>query len=203
MRLHFLVLFILLFGTQSSFSQPLADTNEMILLDVNNRQTNISRISMTSLNGWAISNIAIGSLAFDGAQGKDRYFHQMNVFWNVVNLSIGIPGLIKTYKDRPTDFESTYKYQKKLENVYLFNMGLDLGYVASGWALDNFGKTRTGDLGDRFKGYGNSLVLQGSYLFVHDLILYFLYKSNNDRLDLVWKNVTIKPAGIGVVIELN
>lgn len=188
----------------TAFSQPLADTARVnsILQDVHLRQTNISRIGMTSLNAWAVSNITYGSISFDGSTGKERYFHQMNVFWNVVNLSIGIPGLLGTYKEKETDFESLYKYQKKLENVYVLNMGLDVGYVVTGWALDNFGKTKEGELGDRFKGYGNSLVMQGTYLFVHDLILYFLYKSNNKRLDAVWKNVSIQPTGFGVLIRL-
>lgn len=199
-----ITIFLFLLASQVSLAQLKNDTLSMeyILSDVNARQTNVSRMAMTSLNGWAISNIAYGGLSYSNAQGKERYFHQMNVFWNVVNLSIGIPGLIGTYKERPQDFESTYKYQKKLENVYVLNMGLDLGYIATGWSLDNFGKSKTGDLADRFKGYGNSLVMQGSYLFIHDLFIYFIYKTNHKSLDLVWKNVTIRPTGTGVLIDL-
>lgn len=177
--------------------------SDPIVVDVYNRQTNTSRMGMTSLNAWAVSNIAVGGIAYNGSAGKERYFHQMNIFWNVVNLGIGIPGLIGTYKSREQDFESVYKYQKKLENVYVLNMGLDIGYIATGWALNNFGKTKTGEIADRFKGYGNSLVMQGSYLLLHDLVMYFFYKSNNKRLDEVWKKVSIHPDGLGVIIKLN
>jgi len=181
-------------GAQSdSLSQ-----NASILLDVNQRQTNISRMGMISLTGWAAGNMIVGGIGMGQTTGQEKYFHQMNLFWNIVNLGIAVPGLIGTYKDRSGDFESTVKYQKRLENVYVLNAGLDLGYMATGWALNNFGKTKDGELSERFKGYGNSLVMQGAYLFVHDLIMYSLYRPNNRRLNLVWKHIRIEPMGFGV-----
>jgi len=203
-KMRFLFLISVVFCVKCAMSQIVVDSIKLdpLVLDVYERQTNTSRMGMTSLNAWAVSNIAVGGIAFNGSTGKERYFHQMNIFWNVVNLSIGIPGLIGTYKNRAKDFESVYKYQKKLENVYVLNMGLDIGYIATGWALDNFGKTKTGVTADRFKGYGNSLVMQGSYLLLHDLVMYFFYKSNNKRLDQVWDKVSIHPDGLGVIIKL-
>lgn len=203
--MRYLFLLYVIFSAQLMLGQKIVDSIQLdpIVVDVYNRQTNTSRMGMTSLNAWAVSNIAVGGIAYNGSAGKERYFHQMNIFWNVVNLGIGIPGLIGTYKSREQDFESVYKYQKKLENVYVLNMGLDISYIATGWALDNFGKTKTGETADRFKGYGNSLVMQGSYLLLHDLVMYFFYKSNNKRLDEVWKKVSIHPDGLGVIIKLN
>lgn len=175
--------------------------NASILLDVNQRQTNISRMGMISLTGWAAGNMVVGGIGMTQTTGQEKYFHQMNLFWNIVNLGIGIPGLIGTYKNRTGDFESTYKHQKSLEKIYVLNAGLDVGYMATGWALNNFGKTKEGELSERFKGYGNSLVMQGAYLFLHDIIMYSLYRSNNRRLDLVWKHVRIEPMGFGVKVH--
>lgn len=172
-----------------------------IVLDVDQRQTNISRMGMISLTGWAAGNMVVGGIAMGQTTGQERYFHQMNLFWNIVNLGIGVPGLIGTYKERTGNFESIYKHQKSLEKVYALNAGLDLGYMATGWALNNFGKTKEGELGERFKGYGNSLVMQGTYLLLHDLIMYGLYRSNNRRLDVVWKHVRIEPMGFGVKVH--
>jgi len=199
MKFH--LIFTLTFFTFQSQAQPINDTlasNTSILLDVQNRQTNFSRMSMTSLNAWAVSNIAYGGISMGASSGQEKYFHQMNFFWNFVNLGIGIPGLIGTYKEKPSDFESVYKYQNRLESVYLFNTGLDVGYMATGWALNNYGKTRQGEISERFKGYGNSLVMQGAYLFVHDIFQFFLYRTNKKRLDIVWKGVIIRPTGTGV-----
>jgi hypothetical protein len=200
----FLIILMILSAENYSSAQPLADTSatsEQILLDVQKRQTTISRMSMTSLNAWAVSNIGYSSIAYGGSTGQTKYFHQMNIFWNIVNLGIGVPGLIGTYKEKPHDFESIFKYQKKLETVYLLNMGLDVGYMSTGWALNNFGKTKEGEIGERFKGYGNSLVMQGAYLFVHDIVQFFLYKTNNKGLDIVWKRVVLQPTGTGLILR--
>ena len=158
---------------------------------------------MSSLTGWAAGNMVAGGIMMSNTTGQERYFHQMNLCWNVVNLGIGVPGLIGTFKKKQLGFEGTYKYQKRIENIYMLNAGLDVAYVATGWGLNNFGKTKEGQLGDRLKGYGNSLVLQGAYLFLHDIVVWSLYKTNNKRLDRVWEKVTIQPTGLGMVIHFN
>lgn len=199
----YVFLLIVVFSSQLSaqaLNEPMLDS---ILIDVQHRQTNYSKMAMTSLTGWAAGNMISGGIMMSNTSGQEKYFHQMNLCWNIVNLGIGIPGLIGTFKDKQMSFEETFKYQKKLENIYMFNAGLDVAYVATGWGLNNFGKTKEGEIGDRLKGYGNSLVLQGTYLFIHDIIMIAFYKSNNKRLDVIWKNVTIQPTGLGVRINFN
>lgn len=203
MRVYLLSFVFLSLLCQGARAQYDSLNTYSILSDVSARQAHISRIGMSSLTGWAGANMLGGGIMMTQSTGQQHYFHQMNLFWNVVNLGIGIPGLLGTYKEKPQDFESVYNYQKRLEKVYLLNAGLDLGYVASGWALNNFGKTKDGELGSRFKGYGNSLVLQGGYLFVHDLLMYSLYRTNHPRLQTLWKRVQILPTGFGAVIRFN
>lgn len=198
-RLAFLLSFL---SMGSIFAQSNTSVDS-ILVDVQSRQTNISKMAMSSLTGWAAGNMVAGGIMMSNTTGQERYFHQMNLCWNVVNLGIGVPGLIGTFKKKQLDFEGTYKYQKRIENIYMLNAGLDVAYVATGWGLNNFGKTKEGQLGDRLKGYGNSLVLQGAYLFLHDIVVWSLYKTNNKRLDRVWKKVTIQPTGLGMVIHFN
>lgn len=199
----FVFLLFVVFYSQlqaQALNEPMLDS---ILIDAQHRQTNYSKMAMTSLTGWAAGNMISGGIMMSNTSGQEKYFHQMNLCWNIVNLGIGIPGLIGTFKDKQMSFDETYKYQKRLENIYMFNAGLDVAYVATGWGLNNFGKTKEGEIGDRLKGYGNSLVLQGTYLFVHDMIMFAFYKSNNKRLDVIWKNVTIQPTGLGVQINFN
>lgn len=203
MRIIF-ILFILICASFQVSGQKLNDPHlDSILLDVRYRQTNFSKMAMTSLTGWSAGNMISGGIMMSNTTGQEKYFHQMNLCWNIVNLGIGVPGLIGTFKEKPMSFEETFKYQKRLENIYLLNAGLDVAYVATGWGLNNFGKTKDGILGDRLKGYGNSLVLQGTYLFVHDLVMFAFYRSNNKHLDLIWKNVTIQPTGLGMRIQFD
>lgn len=200
--MRFLVLLISIICWQRGTAQISDDSLnlEIVLQDVQIRQNNISRMAMTSLTAWAAGNMVASGIAYGQTQGQVRYFNQMNVFWNIVNLGIGVPGLIGTYKHKPMNFEETIKYQNRLEKIYLFNAGLDVGYMATGWALNNFGKTKTGDLGERIKGYGNSLVMQGAYLFVHDIINLLLYRTNNKRLNIIWRNITIDPPVTGRMV---
>ena len=86
----------------------------------------------------------VSGIAYGQSTGQVRYYNQMNVLWNVVNLGIGVPGLIGTFKHKSMNFEETVKYQSRLEKIYLFNAGLDVGYMATGWALNKASPTGPG-----------------------------------------------------------
>jgi hypothetical protein len=69
--------------------------------------------------------------------------------------------------------------------------------------LFNFGNNQTGELRNRFRGYGQSLVLQGGYLFVYDMVMFALLKRTGKKLDVMWKNVSITPTGLGMRINFH
>lgn len=174
------------------------------LRDIQLRQNNFSKIAMISLNSWAVGNITYGTIANFQTTGEAKYFHQMNAIWNVVNLGIGVPSIIGVYKHKDQQsFETLYKNQKKMETVYLFNAGLDLAYITAGAASRLYGNSLEGNNALRFKGYGSSLIFQGGYLFVHDLAMFFLLKTNTKLLDKEWKNVTLNVNPTGAVIKFN
>jgi len=178
----------------------LADTTNYNLKDIQLRQTNFNKISMISLNSWAVVNIGYGTIASFNSGGEAKYFHQMNAIWNTVNLAIGIPGIIGAYKKRDQmGFEELYKTQQKMQAIYLFNAGLDVGYMMAGLSARLYGRTLTGTDAIRFKGYGSSLIMQGGYLFVHDLISFYLLKSNKSLFDKEWGRVRF--IGTGAVLE--
>ncbi len=189
----------------ASFSQDKNNETSLLLKEIDARQTQLTRNGMISLNAWAGANLVVGGIGYFQSTGDARYFHQMNAFWNVVNVGIAVPGLIGTYRKKTKEltFESVYKNQQKLQTIYLFNAGLDVSYMVTGWALFNYGNTQTGTLRNRFRGYGQSLVLQGGYLFVYDMIMFALLKKTGKKLDLMWKNVTISPSGLGMVMRFN
>lgn len=186
----------------SIFSQENNSLNDD-LLNIQNRQSNMAKTSMISLNSWAIGNITYGTIANFNSSGEAKYFHQMNAFWNVVNLGIGIPGIIGAYKkESPKTLKEIYDYQHRIEKVYLINTGLDVAYIASGLALRNFGENKTGTSKVRLKGYGNAIMFQGGYLLLHDLAVLLMYKSNVKLLETKWKNVKITSYGLNLKIEL-
>ena len=200
MRFFTVTLLFLLFFSSASNGQKDVDTTSdtyLMLEKIQKRQNLTSRIGMFQLGGFAVGNITYGSIAYFNSSGEAKYFHQMNAMWNVVNLAIAVPGIIKTFKKKPVNFESVYKAQKSAETIYLFNAGLDLGYIATGWGLRNLGNSYSGETAYRLKGYGSSLMFQGGFLFLHDIVEFIFYKTNGKHFNMIWDRVSIEPLGLG------
>ncbi len=187
----------------SSFSQ-IEDNLKFDLLNIQTRQQNFAKTSMISLNSWAIANIGYGSIATFHSNGEAKYFHQMNAIWNVVNLGIGIPGIIGAHKkQQPKSLLELNEYQHKLEKVYFINAGLDVAYIATGGILRLAGSNKSLDIKNRLKGYGNSLLMQGGYLLFHDIAMILLYKTNGKLLSKTWSKVTISTYGLNLKVQFH
>jgi hypothetical protein len=128
---------------------------------------------MMVLGIWALTNIIIGAFGMRNNTGVSKYFHQMNFFWNTVNAFIAAYALITGLTENLlllNNDELLAKHQT-FENLFLINAGLDVLYVGAGAYMikrSKFANKRQNLL----KGYGSSIILQGSFLFVFDLIMY-------------------------------
>lgn len=129
---------------------------------------------MYTLGAWAVGNIALGTYGYLNYSGEEKYFHQMNALWNTVNLGLALTGLIN---DKYTDFEDIQfiEHNKRMERIFLINAGLDIIYIGAGMALLKMDQDKI-ELEHQFNGYGKSLILQGGFLFVFDLIMYGIKK---------------------------
>jgi len=144
----------------------------------------INNSGMMVLGAWAIGNIAIGAYGWSQNTGQRRYFHQMNLFWNLVNLSIAG---IAIYGNLTADYlnlshEEILSKQLKTQNIFLINAGLDIAYMGTGVLLRNIA-SRYPKNEFRLKGYGSSVILQGGFLFVFDLVMYGVQRSH--RMDFL------------------
>ncbi|MFN9666429.1 MAG: DUF6992 family protein, partial [Bacteroidota bacterium] len=87
--------------------------------------------------------------------------------------------------------------QRALEKLLLLNTGLDVAYISTGLYLRERGLRLNSD---RNKGFGNSLILQGSFLLVLDLVQYFTHQKNGkvlqDQVNKLQWNVGINGAGL-------
>ena len=165
-----LVFLLLLTGVFVCTAQGLADFNK--------ERLDINRIGMYVLGAWAAGNIVVGSTAAFFTRDTARYFHVMNAAWNVVNISIAAAGLIGISGTDPGSlaFQETVTEQYNAEKAFLFNAGLDIGYIGFGLFLTAL--SREGKLTHLKRGFGWSLVLQGGFLFVFDLVMYFIQNSH-------------------------
>lgn len=179
-----------------------AQTYEHVLRSVNEKRINTHKTSAQVLGAWAIGNIALGLTLRGGATGPPRYFHTMNVGWNVVNFSLATVSYIRFNQagKRRYSLEETVKRSMNSQKLYLLNAGLDMAYVAGGLYLRE--RSTRSDNPDQLKGFGNSVILQGGFLFVYDLVLFYIH-SRILRPAFKWMD-KLQPAasGNGVGLQL-
>lgn len=179
----------------------ISNTHSQELEEFNASRLKHNQNSMLVLGGWAAANILVSPVLMNNSTGSEHYFHEMNLYWNLVNLGIAIPGYLNAKKgDISIGLRQTIEEQYKGEKIYLFNSALDITYVVTGLYLteqsDNVDNQK---LKDRFTGYGNSLVLQGAFLFVFDITHVLLQRKQHKELDSILDNLSLTTKnGIGL-----
>ena len=150
--------------------------------DFAQKQYKITKTGMITLGSWALGNIAINSALISGAEGSTKYFHEMNVYWNLVNLAIAGGGYWANQKSRNKERNEygILSEQHKIEKSLLFNAGLDVAYMAAGQLLRERSK-HVVENSQRLEGFGNGLILQGAFLFTFDVILHSIHVSHRKK----------------------
>jgi hypothetical protein len=187
-----LILLPLLVLSFLSAAQPLEQFNE--------DRTLIDKRLMIGLGSWATANFISSGIGWATvSKGEAYYFHQMNVLWNTVNMGLAIPGYFKAKKGSTNlSLEETKKAQRKTENIFLVNTGLDAVYISSGFLLRGLAKkdfTRK----DQYNGFGNGIILQGGFLLLFDLTAYAIHGHHaNKSLYKTQKSIEMSPSGLGM-----
>lgn len=159
-----------------------------------------------ALGGYALANIAIGAVAAGQTQGETRAFHQMNVYWNLVNLGIAGAAAFSQRKQSGAGetLAQAVRQHENMKQVLLVNTGLDVSYVMGGLYLRQRGMAseRNGlaDKAARQQGYGTSIMVQGGFLFAFDLVNYLLFKRRGDRQEDQLLQAT--ESGVGLVLPI-
>ena len=160
---------------------------------------------MLGLGSYAVTNFVAGGIGYVTSQDEaTKHFHEMNVMWNTVNLGLAVPGYLKAKRGgKALSLEEMMREQKKTETIFLVNDVLDLGYIATGIRMRNEAVNQ-GDRADLFKGYGNSLILQGSFLLAFDAYAYYLHSNHAKQLPMLDRvSVHTSGAGVAVVVALD
>lgn len=128
------------------------------------------RRGMAMLATWATTNLVVGvpaGIAVDDP--RTRAFFQGNAAWNVVNLAIAGGSLLRKPRPHPPDLATAAAEADSLDRALLVNIGLDVAYIAAGWALsERAARTASPQLA----GWSDALVLQGSFLLGFDVALF-------------------------------
>jgi len=158
----------------------------------------INKRGMQLLGSWAAFNIIGGGIAYTQTSGVESYFYQMNAGWNLINLAIAMPNLLKKYKE-PESFSKNVDQQHTIEKILLLNIGLDVAYMVGGAYLNQL--SVTADQQEMLKGYGNSLILQGGFLFLFDCGLYFVQHQHGKKINGFLEKLCLSNNGLGVKLQ--
>ena len=181
-----------------------------LLAQVADYQRDYNKINehlMLTLGSYAVGNFAISGAGYFAAEDEyTKHFHEMNVMWNTVNFGLALPGYFKAKKNAGDwDAAEMERQQRKTQSIFLINSAVDIGYIATGMYLRGEAENRL-DESDMYRGYGDSMVLQGSFLFAFDLVAYAIHKRHYNREANTFLNkVSVHSAGqgIGLTVQLD
>jgi hypothetical protein len=153
---------------------------------------------MLVLSSWAAANIAGGLALGSTTSGEAKYFHKMNAYFNVVNLALGQLSYWGSRKNegKKMTLAGSVRTQNGIEKTFLFNAGFDGVYMLGGLYLHERANRHTGKKRDQFRGYGNSLILQGGALLLFDGIMYHIQSKHGRWLNRKLSGVELT-AGAG------
>ena len=163
----------------------------------------INNTGMIVLGSWAVLNISTGAYGWARSEGEAIYFHQMNLFWNVVNLSIAGFAL---YSNHGVDYsllsnEELLSKHMTSERLFLINGLLDFGYVGTGFLL-RYLSPKYPKNSARLMGYGNSVILQGAFLLMFDGVMWGIQRAH--RLEFLEQlQISASPDLLGLSVYLN
>jgi hypothetical protein len=145
------------------------------------RSHTIQRNGMIALGSWAAINAVGGGVLALTTAGAPRSFALMSMGWGGVNGALALTA--GTTEAPPADLEALLRRQRRLENLFLFNAGLDVGYMFAGLWMTRLADSRnsTGTQ-ERLKGFGYSIVMQGAFLFVFDLVMFLIHHGHGQAL---------------------
>ncbi len=145
------------------------------------RTARATQVSMAVLAGWSATNLALGTtLWLTSDDPVQAAFHQMNAGWNIVNAALALPALFGATRDLAAipsgrTVGEIRAAQNRLEDAFLFNAGIDVGYMMAGVYMIERSRREEPNAAT-LEGFGRSLILQGGFLFAFDLVAYLVQR---------------------------
>jgi hypothetical protein len=199
-HINFLLTLLIIWFTVDSLAAQSSHTHW------NEQRMERTRYSMMVLGGWAAANVAVGAVGMSRSTGSTRAFHQMNLGWGAINMGLAVSGYWTATQTDPATLSGWESQQAliRLRQIFLFNAGLDVGYMAAGaWMLERAKNAST--QADRWRGFGRSIILQGAFLFVFDLGAFWYHGPMMEQLrplfNLTHTRLEVQPGGLSCYIN--
>ena len=163
---------------------------------------------MIIFSTWTSANIISSTVGLLTTEGSTKHFFEMNLYFNLINTAIAIPGIISAKKNLKNyagmSFEQSVKETQKVKTTFLVNAVLDFSYITAGFLLREMANNpKHLQNKDRFQGFGNSFIVQGTWLLLFDFIEFGLQTANGKKLNHHWKKLTVSTQGMGIKVRYN
>jgi hypothetical protein len=174
------------------------------LAGFNAERLRISRMGMAVLGSWAVGNLGLGALRVGQVEGKDKYFYQMNMYWNTINLALAGFGYYSaaTTEDSTLSAFASLQAHYSTEKILLLNAGLDVAYVMGGlYLLERGNHQEAGSKRDQFRGFGRSVIVQGGFLLLFDVALYLVQRQHLKQARALFEHLTLTGNSAGIILR--
>lgn len=149
---------------------------------INLKQAETLKFGMLALGVWALINILFSSIKLTKSSRNKRYFFQMNIYWNIVNMIIAGGALyyiLSVDAAARTLPETVAFHSWNLKLLYL-SIGLDLAFLMLAAYLKE--RSLTSPRAEQYLGYGQSITLQALFLLALDITLVVLLEGHAEQL---------------------
>lgn len=187
----------------SFFVLQTAGAQDQALTGFEKERSSITKKGMAVLCGWSAANIITGAVATNTSNKELHYFHQMNMLWNGVNLTLGGLGYLDAANEKISNskISEVLHHQNKTEKLFLFNAGLDIAYITGGFYLKERSRRQADP--SKLRGYGNSILMQGAFLLLLDGTMYAVHHHHAKKLDAVLDHLSLSGGTNGLSLTVN
>lgn len=148
----------------------------------NLQQAETLKFGMLALGGWALINILLSSIKLTKSSRNKRYFFQMNIYWNIVNLIIAGGSLYYILSVDPTarTLSETAEFHYWTLKLLYLSIGLDLAFIMLAAYLKE--RSLSSPKAEQYLGWGQSITMQGLFLLVLDITLAVVLEGRAEQL---------------------
>jgi len=134
---------------------------------------------LSVLGVWALLNLSVSGYHLPRTDRREsaHHFHVMNCAWGFINAVLAAVGILRTHPGRSAVALGPAGALADMHltgQVFLFNALLDIGYLlVARWLLNRASYPST-NRPERLYGYGRSVQLQGAFLLIFDVAMWWL-----------------------------
>jgi hypothetical protein len=184
----------------ASFAQTGPDAT--VMKDLNTLRLQTNKRGMTVLTAWGAANTITGAVGYFTATDKEwKAFHGMNAIWGITNAGLGLMGrwgVKRELAENKTCGQMLHRYEAD-KRLFLINGGLDFLYIGTGVYLRE--RSRREAKPEAWKGFGNSILMQGIFLLLFDGTMYASHQSKDKKWSKALEHICLSDAGVGFIYK--